>query len=295
MAGTVPPPAEVYYPDSDGQPMAETPHHRQNMTNTIEALDLYFAGDPMVYVSGNMFIYYAQGDRRKHLAPDVFVVRGVPKHRQPDRRRYLVWEEGKGPDVVIEITSESTREEHIDDKMLLYRTALPVQEYFLFDPYEEYLEPSLQGRRLMSGRWVPIQAIDGRVPSEVLGVHLERSGDNLRLYNPATGKWLLIPREMYEFGERAGADLRRAEEAWRQAEAERQRVEEAWQRAEIERQRAEQARQQADAERQRAEQARQRAEDARRQAEDRARQADAELELLRRELEALRHPRPPAS
>jgi Uma2 family endonuclease len=266
MAGIVPPPAEVDYPDSDGQPMAETPHHRQNMTNTIEALDLHFANDPMVYVSGNMFVYYVEGDHRKHLAPDAFVVRGVPKHRQPDRRRYLVWEEGKGPDVVIEITSESTREEDIDDKMRLYRTELKVREYFLFDPYEEYLEPSLQGHRLVNGQWVPIQPIDGRVPSEVLDLHLERTGDNLRLYSPATGKWLLIPREMYEFGARAGADLRRAEAAWRQEEAERQRAEAAWRHAETERQRAEEAR----------------------------RQADAEIERLRRELEELRRLRPPA-
>jgi Uma2 family endonuclease len=236
------------------------------MTNTIESLDLYFAGDPMVYVSGNMFIYYAKGDRWKHLAPDAFVVRGVPKHREPDRRRYLVWEEGKGPDVVIEITSESTREEDIDDKMVLYRTVLPVREYFLFDPYEEYLEPSLQGHRLVSGQWVPIEPVKGRVPSEVLGLHLERSGDNLRLYNSGTAQWLPTPREMYGLGERAEAELRRTEEVLRQKEAERQRAEEA----------------------------RRHAEEARRQAEGRAQQADAEVERLRRELEELRRKLPPA-
>ena len=67
--------------------------------------------------------------------------RGIPKHRTPERRRYLVWEEGKGPDVVIEFTSASTEEEDRETKMRIYRDVLRMKEYFLFDPYAEYLEP----------------------------------------------------------------------------------------------------------------------------------------------------------
>ena len=51
--------------------------------------------DPDVYVWGNMMLYYVEGDRRKHVSPDVFVVRGVPK--RPERDYYLTWKEGKGP------------------------------------------------------------------------------------------------------------------------------------------------------------------------------------------------------
>src|ERR671938_136149 len=96
---------ESYYPDSDGNPMTETPRHRKNMTNVIETLEAWFADDPQVYVSGNMFVYYVPGDRLRHVSPDVFVVRGVPK--TPERRRYLTWEEHKAPDLVIELTSAS--------------------------------------------------------------------------------------------------------------------------------------------------------------------------------------------
>jgi Uma2 family endonuclease len=60
----------------------------------------------------------------------------------------LVWEEGKGPDLVIELTSPSTRHEGLDKKFKLYRDTLHVGEYFLLDPFEEYLKPSLQGYRL---------------------------------------------------------------------------------------------------------------------------------------------------
>src|SRR5437016_3687010 len=93
---------EVEYPTSDGRPMAETDIHRQDMMDLIETLQDHFAADPRVYVTGNLLLFYERGNRRRHVAPDVFVVRGVPK--LPLRKYYLLWEEGKGPDVVLEIT-----------------------------------------------------------------------------------------------------------------------------------------------------------------------------------------------
>jgi Uma2 family endonuclease len=58
-----------------------------------------------------MFVYYVPGDRLKHVSPDLFVVRGVPKDKP--RKKYLCWEEGKGPDLVVELTSGSTRDEDV--------------------------------------------------------------------------------------------------------------------------------------------------------------------------------------
>ena len=95
-----------------------------------------------MYVSGDLLLFYEQGNTRRHVSPDVFLVRGVPKW---DRPNYLTWVEGKGPDVVIELTSKTTRVEDATTKPDLYRTKLGVQEYFLFDPTEDYLDPSLQG------------------------------------------------------------------------------------------------------------------------------------------------------
>jgi Uma2 family endonuclease len=255
-------PPEIDYPDSDGRPMAETPRHRKVMNDTIETLDVWFADDLRVYVAGNMFIYYIPGDRLRHVAPDVFVVKGVEKAPAVERRRYLTWEEGKGPDVAIEITSESTREEDFDDKFALYQKVLKVKEYFLFDPYGEYLRPRLQGYRLQKGRYVHIKPVKGRLPSQVLGLHLEARNGQLRLYDPATGTRLPTPLERA-----AAAEAREA-----RAETERARAETERARAETERARAEQDRQQEAAARQRAE---------------------AEIARLRRELETLRQ-RPPA-
>jgi Uma2 family endonuclease len=183
---------KIDYPTSDGRPMAETDLHRDLMVELIQTLQARYADDPKVYVSGNLLVFYKKGDRRRHLSPDVFVVRGVEKRR---RDNYLIWEEGKGPEVVIELTSQSTRDEDIDDKYDLYASELHVPEYFLFDPYGEYLQPSLRGYRLREGEFVPIRAVAGRLPSKVLGLHLERRGTQLRLYDPKTGHWLPTPEE----------------------------------------------------------------------------------------------------
>jgi len=209
----------VEYPTGDGQPMAETPIHRDNMIAMLDVLRTRFAPDPMVYISANMFLYYVPGRKRRHVSPDVFLVRGVPNK---DRDAYFVWEEGKGPDVVFEYTSASTRDEDLDEKYHLYQDVLQVPEYFLFDPKQEYLTPSLQGFRLHSGRYVPIEPVEGRLPSEVLGLHLEREGAFLRLHDPATGQRLLTSWESLSVTEAA---LRRTEAEKRQAEAEKRQAE----------------------------------------------------------------------
>src|SRR5260370_937888 len=125
-------PTQIEYPTRDGNPMAETPLHRRIMTDAIEILDFWFLGDPDVYVSGNMIVCYVEGDPRKHLAPDVFVVRGVPKDKPRDN--YLIWKEGKAPQGVLEVTSSSTAREDLQKKLRIYRDVWKVQEYFLFDP-----------------------------------------------------------------------------------------------------------------------------------------------------------------
>lgn len=183
---------EVDYPTGDGKPMAETDLHRRLMIELIEILDARFAADPMAYVTGNLLLFYEEGNRRKHVSPDVFVVFGVPKR---DRDHYLMWAEGRGPDLVIELTSKSTRKEDETIKLDLYRDVLKVREYFQFDPTEDYLKPPFQGYRLEGGDYRPIEPVAGRLPSEVLGVHLERDGAALRLFDPAVGQWLLTPAE----------------------------------------------------------------------------------------------------
>jgi hypothetical protein len=111
----------------------------------------------------------------------------------------MTWlEGGKCPEVVIEVTSPSTRHEDQGKKRKIYRDLLKVHEYFLFDPLDEYLDPVLQGYRLVEGEYQPIEPIEGRLPSEILGLHLEAQGPVVRLFNPATGQRLLNRLERIE-------------------------------------------------------------------------------------------------
>src|SRR5487761_477359 len=187
--------ANVDYPESDDRPVAETPIHRDNLLYSVYRLQKWFADNPLVYVSGNMFLYYERGNARKSVAPDVFVVLGVP--RDKPRRVYRVWEEnGHAPDMVIEVTSQSTQYEDMEDEFELYRDTLRVREYFLFDPEADYLTPPLWGCRLCEGDYVPIAPVDGRLPSEVTGLHLEKRDLDLRFYDPVGQAYLLTPPEL---------------------------------------------------------------------------------------------------
>ena len=133
----------------------------------------------------------------------MFVVRGVPKVVRPRRRNYLLWEEGQAPQFVVEFSSETTREVDQTTKRTIYQDVLRVSEYFLFDPFEEYLHPRLQGYRLAKGVYRPIRPVKGRLPSKVLGLHLEADGELLRLYDPATRRRLPIPPEVLEAQKRS--------------------------------------------------------------------------------------------
>ena len=233
---------EPPYPTRDGRPMGETDIHIDQTFDAREALKMFFKGQ-RVYVSGNILLFYEQGNRRKHVSPDVLVTRGI-EPRQRDN--YLLWEERKAPDVVIEVTSKSTKDEDRDEKFEIYRDRVKVKEYFLFDPRSEYLKPPLQGYRLVRGRYVEIKPVAGRLPSKELGLHLEKRGEVLCFIDPETRTRLLTPRDAHDREqERADAEKQRADAtegralaAERELEAERQRAAVAERQIEEERARA---------------------------------------------------------
>lgn len=184
------------YPTTDGKPMGESPLHARILFMTWQALEPYVAAhDPNAFVGCNTVIYYVHGDTSKYVVPDIFVSLGAGNH---ERDSYLLWQE-KAPELVIEVTSKSTRRRDEKVKFQLYQDELKVREYFLFDP-KSRLKPPLQGYRRIDGTYQPIAPVDGRLPSEVLGLHLERHGRELRLYDPAAQRWL--PTHDEEISER---------------------------------------------------------------------------------------------
>jgi Uma2 family endonuclease len=187
----------IEYPDSDGKPMAESDQTRKYLTYGTEVLSFYFQNRPDVYVSGNLLIYYEEGNTNVSVSPDVFVIFGVEKK---DRRSYKTWEEdNKTPDFVLEITSKTTKKEDQLTKPETYKS-LGVQEYFQYDPTGDYLKPQLQAARLIASTYQaisPTQLPDGTLsfPSAVLGLELRLQGKELRFYNPVTDEILFTHNE----------------------------------------------------------------------------------------------------
>jgi Uma2 family endonuclease len=190
--------AEVIYPESDGKPMAETDVHRDWMVRIIELLQFLFAGQH-VYVSGNLLVYYVEGDPKKCVAPDVFVVKGREQRR---RRNYKIWQEGIGPCFALEVTSAKTRREDQNKKMRLYQL-LGVAEYFLYDPLGDWLQPALQAYRLQDDHYVRLeQAADTSLVSEQLGVTFRLEEGQLALFKTATRERLKTGSERAEESQR---------------------------------------------------------------------------------------------
>ncbi len=180
------------YPDSDGQPMAVSDLHRRILTRTLEVLDTHFAERPEVYVSGDILMYYVEGDPRKSVSPDVLVTFGMGKK---NRRTYLVWEEGKIPDFVMEFSSKGTYRNDLGSKMELY-ASLGIQDYFLYDAEGLYLSSPIMGFTLVDGVYVPISAgPDGGLHSAALDLDFSVGEVGLGIYDPVAGAWLQTPAE----------------------------------------------------------------------------------------------------
>jgi len=220
------PPTQEQLPYDDGEPM-ETQRHKLQMDLLIDALEGWLQQRDDGYVGGNMFVYYSLAQVRSQdvKGPDVFVALGVP---QGERLSWVCWEEGKTPDVVIELLSPSTAAFDKGHKRQIYQEQLHVPEYFWFDPFQP---DDWAGFQLQGGNYQPITPTsEGMLVSSVLQLALVRW---LGPYRGVEATWL-------RWADLDGHLLPTA------AEQERQRAEQAHQRAEQERQRAEQERQRAE-------------------------------------------------
>jgi Uma2 family endonuclease len=199
---------ETIYPTRDGRPMGETDKHRELMAYLIAALKVYFADQPNVYVSGNNFVFWEKGRPKSRISPDTYVVFGAEMRL---RDSYMAWKEGGLlPGVVFEVTSRHTQGEDVKTKLPLYEQVLKTPEYFLFDPTGDYLRPRLQGYRLENGRYVRLELANDRLHSEQLGLDLVQEGERLRLFDPATDRFLMTAQEAIQFADK---EFRRAEDA----------------------------------------------------------------------------------
>lgn len=184
---------EIYYPESDGEPMAETDIHADLLIYLRESLKLFFADRPDVYVSGNIMFYYVEGDPTEVISPDVLVCFGIPKG---DRTSYKTWEENDVvPSVIIEVSSRGTWRKDRVEKLELYQM-LGVREYYIFNPQYPKNLPAMMAFRLNEGIMESAIIENDRIKSEILGLELVNTGETLRLFNPQTDEFLKTTEEI---------------------------------------------------------------------------------------------------
>lgn len=210
---------EIFYPTSDGEPVAETYDHLYAILIILEVIRQYLKGRQAT-VLGNQFLYYKKGESEKRIAPDVMVIFDVAPG---GRDSYKIWEEGSVPKVVFEITSPSTKNEDKKRKLDLYQK-IGIEEYWLFDPKGQWIKSQLLGYRLKNGVYEEIT--DSR--SKALKLRLKVEGKLIGFYREDTGDKLLIPDEL---AENLQLETLARQEAEKRALEERQRASEERQRA----------------------------------------------------------------
>ena len=268
---------QLIYPENT-ETMPDSLQQHPFIIYLLAALEMHFdhIGRAAV-VLGDVFIFYSEGDMQAKFAADVSVTLGVSYEDADHDRNYYSWLLGALPNLVLECGSKSTARNDLRRKFRLY-ASLGIPEYWLLDvPIGENYRFILRGYRLVDGVYVEIEAeensLAGMVHYRSQEVDLDfcipedatrlREG-NLRLYDPATGEYLLTTKET--------ARERRA--ALERAELERNLRLDAEYREAAERERADAAREREAAERER----RREAEASAKESDDRASQLE---ELLR--------------
>lgn len=224
-------------PAEDGVPL-ESAWHRSQMNLLIDVVKHRWRERQDFYAGGNMFIYYSlqQARNRDYRGPDFFVVKDIDGNYS--RQKWVVWEEnGRYPDVIIELMSPSTAQEDLGSKKNLYERTFRTSDYYCYDPDTH----QLRGWHLANKNYEPLTPDEnGRLWSIELdgwlgaweGSYLQEQAIWLRLFDE---EGRLIPTE-------AEAAHQEVETERQRAEAERQRAEAA--EAEVARLREELARRQ---------------------------------------------------
>ncbi|MGA9380194.1 MAG: Uma2 family endonuclease [Phormidium sp.] len=225
------PPTDLIF--DDGEPL-ESNRHRIAMNVLIRSMLTALADRDDYFAGGNMFIYFsaAQVRNRDFRGPDFFVVLNVDG--RTDRQGWVVWEEnGRYPDVIVELMSPSTAETDTGVKHEIYEQIFRTPDYYVYDPFNPN---SLQGWHLNAN-----QQYQALTPNERGWLWCQRLGLWLGTWEGEIDREMAIWLRFYD---QAGNLVLLPEElAQQQAETEHQRAETEHQRAETERQRAETAEQ----------------------------------------------------
>lgn len=206
------PPGQDELLSDDGIPM-ETYRHKLQMELLVDPLAAWLANKD-AFVSGNMFVYFSPHQLKNHdfRGPDMFAVFDVPPG---ERKCWVIWEEGKGPDVVVELLSSSTAQRDKTEKKDIYQNRLRVPEYFWYDPFNP---DDFAGFTITGQGYEPLTFDqDHRLVSQKLGLALVRWPGEFGQVKATWLRWSTLEGTMLPTA-REQADL-----AQQQVEVERQR------------------------------------------------------------------------
>lgn len=205
------PPTEIDFPPGNlwsDEPNLESDLHRDQIDLLIRLIKWHWRNRNDFYATGNLTVYYSPNQKKSEdfRGPDFFVALGAEKK---DRRSWVVWKEnGKYPNIIIELLSDSTAAVDRGEKKSIYQDTWRVPDYFWFHP--DTLE--FQGFHLVDGHYEPLTpTTQGWLWSEQLNLHLGVDNRILRFFTPE-GQLVPLPESDAE---------QRAEQAQQQLDAER--------------------------------------------------------------------------
>ena len=156
--------------------------HLGNPETTIVAGERYLTREPGVPAS-------------ERMAPDLLIAFNVEPETYRENNGYIISEQGKPPDFVLEIASRSTGQHDVVDKRPAY-AELEIPEYWRFDETGEFHGTRLAGDRLVDGRYepVPIETVGEGVLqgySSVLNLLIRWEHGQLGWHDAETGQHIV--------------------------------------------------------------------------------------------------------
>ncbi len=175
-------PTDVFYPDSDGQPMSDNTKQYRWIVTIKENLEILLENNLDAFIAGDLLWYPIEGDNVTRLAPDVMVVLGRPKG---DRGSYQQWKERNiPPQVVFEIMSPNNTQREMHRKRSLYEIH-GVDEFYIYDPDRLRLSGYVrQGNELLA-----IANMEGWI-SPSLNIRFTKLNGELEIYYPDGRRFL---------------------------------------------------------------------------------------------------------
>ncbi|MBK9264762.1 MAG: Uma2 family endonuclease [Polyangiaceae bacterium] len=160
--------------------MSEGRPHKKAKSRAIDMLGLHFrAMGRKIYLAEEMSVIYPE---TAGFTPDVLAVLDVEEPADDQRMAWVVQDEGKGLDWVLEVLWAGDRKKDLVENVERYAT-LGIPEYFIYDQKQQ----RLLGYRLSPElkRYQPILPQSGLYRSSVLGIDLAIVEGSLRFYQGA--------------------------------------------------------------------------------------------------------------